>query len=323
MLKARRVFIILCATLLAVSGCADKKMRVISSDIPLNIYDLEEIRSGVDAHKKYMEQVKFIQDETVNAYIRDIGRKLAKVCERPFLPWRVFVIDDKDEYDAFAHPGGHIYITSGLFSFVESEAELAAVIAHEVGHTSAYRYHNKETSKKIQFAKAIRMGAGAAGGFAGPAGDAVSSVLSGIEVSSPYLRQQFSKNAEAEADGRAMNYLTKLGYPPEAVVNYNRRLASTPIDTIPKFVHFFNAHPPSEFRVNKAAENLKGFSSKAQDGSEYYWGAEQHREMTLRLFPEKDSETKKSLIDIVLNRTGATSPTEESTPASVPEVRVP
>ncbi|GEM_PF-3353011 len=287
--------------LLIFSGCADKKSRLLSEKIPLNTYDLEEIRAGVDAHKDFLKTYKLIENEKINAYMNDIGHRLASVSERPHMPWRFFLVDNDSSCEAFALPGGNIYVSSGLFRFVESEAELAAVIAHEVGHTSAYRYHNREESKTIRFGKLAKIGAGAAGGLiGGPAGGAAGSVLSGIEMGSPYIKQQFSKDAEAEADGRAMHYLRQLGYPPAAIVSYNKRLASTPIETLPIFIHFFNAHPPSDFRVEKAIENLQKISKNNEPEVTTYTN-DRHHEMVEELVKIQGGSEKKSLIEKILN----------------------
>ncbi|MBI4430377.1 MAG: M48 family metalloprotease [Candidatus Omnitrophica bacterium] len=301
-MESRGVLIsILCGVLLFTSGCADKKSRLLSTNIPLNMYDLEEIRSGADSHKELIKTQKLIDHAEINAYISDVGRKLASVSERPHMPWQFFLIDNDSTCEAYALPGGYIYLSSGLFRFIQSEAELAAVLAHEVGHTSAYRYQKREESKKVRFGRLAKMGAGAAGGaIGGPAGGAASSILSGIEMSSPYIKQQFSKNAEAEADGRAMQYLQHLGYPSGAVVSYNKRLASIPIDSLPVFIHFFNAHPPSDYRVQKAVENLEEIS-KSTDASVAPYTTDRHYEMVQELVKMKGESGKKSLIDKILS----------------------
>ena len=302
-MKARRVSIaILCGTLLIFPGCADKKDRILSSAIPLNTYDLEEIRSGADSHKELAKTQKFIENEKINGYINNIGRRLASVSERPHLPWQFFLMDNDEQCEAYALPGGYIYLSSGLFRFIESEAELAAVLAHEVGHTSAYRYQKREKSKKVKFGRLAMLGAGAAGGaIGGPAGSAAGSLLSGIEMSSPYIKQQFSKDAEAEADGRAMNYLRRLGYPPEAVVSYNKRLASTPIDSLPIFIHFFNAHPPSDFRVHKAIENLEVISKNEDKEAAKPYAMDRHYEMVQELIRIKGESPKRGILDMLLS----------------------
>jgi len=301
-MKARCVpLMIFCGILLIFSGCADKKSRLLSEKIPLNVYDLEEIRAGVDAHKDFLKTYKLIENEKISAYMNDIGQRLASVSERPYLPWRFYLVDNDSSCDAFALPGGNIYISSGLFRFIESEAELAAVIAHEVGHTSAYRYHNRGDSKGMRFGKLAKIGAGAAGGLiGGPAGGAAGSILSGIDMGSPYLKQQFSKDAEAEADGRAMHYLKRLGYPPAAIVSYNKRLASTPIATLPVFIQFFNAHPPSDFRVHKAIENLQKISNNKEPEITMYTN-DRHHEMVEELVRIQGGSEKKSFIEKILS----------------------
>ena len=286
-----KLSLIVLSVFILLIGCADKRMRIISDDIPLNMYDLEEIRSGVDQSKKFKKDVVFIEDEVITEYINKVGKSIAEVSERPNLPWQ-FVVVDEPRVEAFAFPGGYIYISTGLFSFIDSEAELAAVLAHEVGHTAALRYQPGKKPKKFQISKVAQMGLGAAGGYIGPAAGAASSALSGLEVSSSYVKQRFSKSAEVEADGRAMEYLLKLGYPAEAVIKYNEKLATIPIDDLPKFIHFFNAHPPSEYRVHEAKENLNRFKEMP---AAMRWGTEYHRVRVAYLYYEvqgHEGETK-------------------------------
>ncbi|TDI97010.1 MAG: hypothetical protein E2O29_01885 [Deltaproteobacteria bacterium] len=254
-------------------GCTDKRMRIISDDIPLNMYDLEEIRSGVDQSKQFKKDVVFIEDEIINDYVTKVGKDIARISERPHLPWQFFVIKEP-RVEAFAFPGGYIYISTGLFSFIDSKAELAAVLAHEIGHTTALRYQSGKKGKKFKINKIAKIGLSATGGYLGSAAGAASGMLSGFEVSSPYIKQQFSKSAEVEADGRAMNYLSKLGYPAEAVIKYNEKLATIPIDKLPDFIHFFSAHPPSQFRVYEAKENFNRFMEVSESNK---WGKEYHR----------------------------------------------
>ncbi len=277
-----KLLIFILSIFILLVGCADKRMRIISDNIPLNIYDLEEIRSGVDQSKKFKEDVTFIEDEIINDYVTKVGTDIAKISERPNIPWQFFVIEEP-RVEAFAFPGGYIYISTGLFSFIDSEAELAAVLAHEVGHTTALRYQSGKKSKKFKINKIAKIGLGAAGGFMGSAAGVASSALSGIEVSSPYLKQKFSKSAEIEADGRAMTYLSKLGYPAEAVIKYNEKLATIPINDLPNFIHFFNAHPPSEYRVSEAKDNLNRFTEMP---TTVRWGKEYHRVRVAYLYYE-------------------------------------
>lgn len=287
----RIVLLLILSTFIVLIGCTDKRMRIISDDIPLNIYDLEEIRSGVDQSKQFEKDASFIEDEIINDYITKVGKSVANISERPNLPWQFFIIEEP-RVEAFAFPGGYIYISTGLFSFIDSEAELAAVLAHEIGHTTALRYQVGKKSKKFKINKIARLGLTATGGYLGSAAGAASNMLSGLEVSSPYVKQRFSKSAEVEADGRAMSYLSKLGYPSEAVVKYNEKLATIPINNLPKFIHFFNAHPPSEYRIHEAKKNLNCFIKRSES---VQWGQEYHRVRVDYLYYEvqgHEGETK-------------------------------
>ena len=96
----------------------------------------QEISMGQEAAKQVEASLGLVKDPELQAYVRRIGTELAKQSERPNLPWRFGVIDDPTP-NAFALPGGPVYITRGLMNLMDSEAELASVLGHEIGHITA------------------------------------------------------------------------------------------------------------------------------------------------------------------------------------------
>ncbi|HEX6065983.1 MAG TPA: M48 family metalloprotease, partial [Longimicrobiales bacterium] len=96
----------------------------------------QEIQMGQEAAQQVEQSLGLVNDAELQAYVRRIGMELARASERPELPWRFGVIDDPTP-NAFALPGGPVYITRGLMSLMNSEAELASVLGHEIGHITA------------------------------------------------------------------------------------------------------------------------------------------------------------------------------------------
>lgn len=118
----------------AVSGCA---VNPVTGERQLSlISEGQEIRMGEDYARQVEASIGLVDDDALQAYVSGIGKTLAAGSERPQLPWRFAVVDDPTP-NAFALPGGFIYVTRGLLSLMDSEAELAAVIGHEIGHVTA------------------------------------------------------------------------------------------------------------------------------------------------------------------------------------------
>lgn len=168
----------------------------------------QELKIGKEEHEKIMQGTPIYQDEEVVQYVRSIGQKVAKNSDRPNLSYQFNILDDPN-INAFALPGGYIYITRGILSYLQSEAELAAVLAHEVGHVTARHAVRQDAQRK---------GASVATAVATiftqsyDVGGATSLWL-GAAVSG------YGREMELEADGFGARYLYNSGYDPQAMVD--------------------------------------------------------------------------------------------------------
>jgi predicted Zn-dependent protease len=98
--------------------------------------EAQEIAMGRESDAQVRAEMGVYSDPELTKYVNDIGLRLAKVSERPNLPWQ-FTVVDQPAINAFALPGGFIYITRGILPFLETEADLAGVLGHEIGHVTA------------------------------------------------------------------------------------------------------------------------------------------------------------------------------------------
>jgi len=164
----------------------------------------QEIQMGRDADQSLVASMGMYGDQTVQAYVDGIGRKLAAVSERPSLPWTFRVMDDPI-VNAFALPGGFVYITRGILVYLQNEAELAEILGHEIGHVTAR--HSVEQISRAQLAQ-VGLVAGVVlapnlADFAGVAQGALG-----------LLFLKFGRDDERQADDLGLRYSLRSGYDP-------------------------------------------------------------------------------------------------------------
>lgn len=164
----------------------------------------QEIRMGREADPEIIGQFGLTPDSGIQRYVRAIGERLAAVSERPNLPWTFRALDDAS-VNAFALPGGFNYVTRGIMAHLNSEAELVAVMGHEVGHVTAR--HSASQMSKAQLATAgLVAGMILAPDLQGVAGAA----SAGLGL----LFLRFSRDHERQADDLGLRYMTRLDYDP-------------------------------------------------------------------------------------------------------------
>ena len=181
----------------------------------LNFYSLErEERLGDSLSKRIDPHTKFIADPEVGDYVNRLGQKLARNSDAQ-VPFTIKVIDS-DDVKVFALPGGYLYVDSGLILAVDSEAELAGMMAHEIAHVAARHATRSATRMYAWDAVAIPFTY-----FGGPAGIGLQQIA-GLGV--PLSFKKFSRNAENEADLLGIEYQYAAGYDPEAYVEALEKL---------------------------------------------------------------------------------------------------
>jgi len=174
-----------------------------------------EIEIGQEEHAKVMASMPVYEDEQLLAYITEIGNRLARVSDRPDLEF-TFTLIDSPEINAFALPGGFVYVNRGLITFTNSEAELAAVIGHEIAHITAR--HAVQQQARSGLANA----ASAVGGIVTAVATRSSYIGSQVsQVASIWAQTGLSgygREAELEADRLGAEYLVRAGYDPSAMI---------------------------------------------------------------------------------------------------------
>jgi predicted Zn-dependent protease len=194
------------------SGCAmnpatgSNQLMLVSED--------QEIAMGRQADTAVIATIGLYPDAAWQSYIQQFGARLAATTERPNLPWTFRVVDDP-AVNAFALPGGFVYVTRGLLTHLTSEAELASVVGHEIGHVTA-RHTAAEMSKQQMIGLGLAVGSMASSQVAKYAGTANQAL--GI------LYLKFSRDDESQADQLGLRYMRRANFDPRQMPEVFRML---------------------------------------------------------------------------------------------------
>ncbi|WGL18142.1 M48 family metalloprotease [Microbulbifer bruguierae] len=213
----------------------------------------KEIKIGREMHEKLVESTPIYNDPILTAYVEHVGQKVAKASDRPDLTYHFTIIDSQD-INAFALPGGYVYINRGLLTYLHSEAEMAAVLAHEVGHITARHAVRQKTAAT---------GAGVASVLSvlvtgsGVVGD-VTNLWSTAAV------KGYGRDMELEADRFGAQYMYNAGYDPQSMINviallkdqetFSRRRARIEGKKQQTYHGVFSSHPRNDVRLREVVE---------------------------------------------------------------------
>ncbi|MBY0576893.1 MAG: M48 family metalloprotease [Gallionellaceae bacterium] len=200
----------------------------------------EETAIGRQIAGNLLGAVTLVKDAKLQKYVNNIGRWVADQSERPELAWHFGVIESKD-INAFAAPGGYIFVTRGLYALLQNEAELAGVLAHEIGHVI-----RKHHLKILQQGKLLDLGSKLVAKSAGGNDKVQGLIGSGAEI----VSRSLDKDAEFEADRIAVVLATRSGYDAfglPAVLQQIGHFAKDDGDV----ALLFKTHPHPEDRLDK------------------------------------------------------------------------
>jgi predicted Zn-dependent protease len=207
--------------------------------------EAEEIELGAEVDREFLSNSRRYDDPALEAYVASLGHRMAAVSERPDLPWSFHIADD-EIINAFALPGGPIYVTRGLLAHLESEAELAGVLGHEIGHVTA-RHSVNGLSRDL--AITLGVAAGLALFDIGETGELVSSL--GLSL----MLLKFNRNQERQADQLGVRYTERAGLDPHGVVEVLRVLqAASQSQDDGWFPAWLSTHPDPDRRWQRLAE---------------------------------------------------------------------
>jgi predicted Zn-dependent protease len=213
----------------------------------------EEQELGDKLALEIQQKLDMVSDPLVREYVNEIGRHIIEAAQDRRFDYRFYVVKEQ-EPNAFAIPGGHIFITSGLIRLVDTEDELAGVIGHETGH-SVLRHIDKamDRAKRISL---VTLAAVIAGAFLSKDAKGAATLTTGAMAMAQSLMLKYTRENEVEADQKGMKYLTDAGYDSQALVTFLKKIYRWQRFTSPDVPTYLSTHPGVDSRISYLSDTF-------------------------------------------------------------------
>jgi len=246
------------------SGCS---VNPVTGEKQLSLIpESQELAIGSEQYRPTQQTQggQFYLDPELNLYVSEVGQKLARVSDRPDLPYE-FVVLNSSVPNAWALPGGKIAINRGLLTELEDEAQLASVLGHEIVHAAA-----RHSVQRMQ--QGMLISAGVAGlGFALSDNEWAGLIMGGAAMGAQLALAQYSQGDELESDHYGIRYMKEAGYDPQAAVELQETFVRLSEGRETSFVEgMFATHPPSQKRVRENQELVNKIGAGGYRGRETY-----------------------------------------------------
>jgi predicted Zn-dependent protease len=258
--RSLRLLLVAAACVLACTGCGVNPVTG-SSEVSF-VSEQEEIRIGQAQYVPSQQSQGGVLNlyPELNAYVSRVGMSLARVSERPELPYE-FVVLDNSVPNAWALPGGKIAVNRGLLYELDDESQLAAVLGHEIVHAAA-RHGAKQQEKGtlLNIGMAVLGVATAGTGFQDLA-------MQGAQLGGAMVQTRYGREAELESDRFGMQYMARAGYDLQGAVALQQRFVQLSGGNQPAgFGALFASHPPSQERVDANRRTAVKLGTSGRDG---------------------------------------------------------
>src|SRR5262249_13323353 len=207
----------------------------------------KEVARGQQLAAQVQRQVKLFTDPVVNEYVNRVEQNIVRNSDAK-VPFTTKIIDS-DEVNAFALPGGFLFVNTGLILAADQEAELAGVLAHETAHVAAR--HGAETASKEQAVNLASVPLIFVGGAAGLG----ARQAAGLAIPLSFLK--FTRSQEAEADYLGAQYMYKAGYDPSAMLSFFEKLQAKEKAKPGTMSSLFSDHPPTAARIASVKQEIE------------------------------------------------------------------
>ena len=244
-----RVLVLSCAVVVAACATPGIAKALVSDD--------QEAQLGAQVKQELDKQgTKYIQDPEIVNYVKGVAEKIFVSADkdRPGVKWQVFVIDDPKQVNAFATPGGYLYVYTGLLMAADNEAQLAGVWGHESGHVVA-RHSAQQMVNEMGLQTVIEVALGQ-----NP--NQLAQLASTLAAKGALLA--YSREDETQADEYGARYSAQAGYDPHGIIQFFEKLKAMEGNQ-PAFAKYLSDHPATEDRITHLQQYIK---EKGLTGSE-------------------------------------------------------
>jgi predicted Zn-dependent protease len=257
----------------ALAGCGSQVVNPVSGKTERSVMDeATEVAEGKKAHDSVLAEYGVVADGQLQSYVNGIGQRLAKQSHRSNLVW-TFTVLDSPEINAFALPGGFVYVTRGIMAHLNDEADLAGVLGHEIGHVTARHGAQRATRQQnasVGVMAATVLGVLLEGAGVGGAAQAASQVSQGVAAG---RLATYSRDQESQADLLGAEYLARNRYNPRNMVDVigvlkaQERFAADQAraegKAVPSGANWLASHPSNDQRLADITRVAAGYAAKA------------------------------------------------------------
>lgn len=267
------ITVAICLSLLPwVGGCSTNpatgksQFNIISTD--------QEISLGEEAQPAFLkDNGGEVPSPGILSYVRNMGQALSAKSERPEMPWEFHVVDSSI-LNAFALPGGKVFISRGLLEKLHNDASLAGVLGHEIGHVTAQ--HVGQRMSQALVLQGIVAGLGVAGQATNK--DYLQVLGVGVQTGGSVYLLKFSRDQESQADELGVRYMSRLGYDPTGMVQVMEVLKNASSSST---LEILSTHPLPETRIDRLKKLIADQYPYAGDGHTYTFGEETFKRSVL------------------------------------------
>jgi len=239
----KRIFIAF-ALMVGVTGCG--------------VSTQQEVQMGQEEAAQINQQLPMVTDPELNRYINLLGDQIASHTSRANLDWRFFIVDSR-EINAFAVPGGFVYVNRGLIEQTDNMSELAGVLGHEIGHVVL-----RHTVKQMEQMQGANIGVTLACVLTSVCNSQVAQA--GINIAGTALFAKFSRTDESQADNQAVKNTIAAGINPHGVVTMFEKLIAERKSRPDAVSAFFATHPGEEDRIAAVQAAINQYPASALRG---------------------------------------------------------
>ncbi|MHB8785696.1 MAG: M48 family metalloprotease [Thauera sp.] len=228
----------------SLSGCATSP--VTGKSILVGMSEAQEVQTDAQvAPHQFSQDLGAIQDETVNRYVADLGQRMGVLTHRPQMPYSYRVLN-ANYVNAYTFPGGAMGVTRGILADLDDEAQLAALLGHELGHVNARHAAQRQGQNMVAQAAIAGLNVAAQNSDWGGL------MSMGGQIGASALLAGYSREHEREADALGQEYLVKAGYPATGMVRLHQLLVSEEKAAPSLLQTMFSTHPMSRERMDAA-----------------------------------------------------------------------